>query len=166
MFSVRPNILSEELASRDNWREETRQATLSCSRTQTKNVKNNGDQLKLTLLAAYLFTTSFVAGSVDACDEDELEDAAEDKDHAGEHPDVKEGDVGDPGHALPDCAEHGGEGEEGGHPHPNPARHWLRGDEYRQPAQDDEHSAGDVGLDDVVANLPGQVKLQQEWWLR
>ena len=34
--------------------------------------------------------------------DDELKDAAEDKDHAEEHPDVKERDVGDPGDTLPD----------------------------------------------------------------
>ena len=37
--------------------------------------------------------------------DDELKDAAEDKDHAEEHPDVKEGDVGDPGDTLPDLTE-------------------------------------------------------------
>ena len=71
----------------------------------------------------HLLSISLVTSSVEAGHEYELEDAAEHKDHRGQHPDVKEGDVGDPGHALSDCAEHGGEGEEGGHPHPDPARH-------------------------------------------
>ena len=34
-------------------------------------------------------------------DDDELEDAGEDEDHAGEHPDVEEGDIGDTRHILP-----------------------------------------------------------------
>ena len=34
-------------------------------------------------------------------DDDELKHAAVDKDEAGHHPDVKEGDVGDPRHVLP-----------------------------------------------------------------
>ena len=42
-----------------------------------------------------------VARLVEAGHNDELEDAAEDEDHAGQHPDVQEGDVGHPGHALP-----------------------------------------------------------------
>ena len=34
------------------------------------------------------------------CDDDELENAGEDEDHADEHPDVEEGDVGDSGYIL------------------------------------------------------------------
>ena len=35
-------------------------------------------------------------------DNDELQDAGEDEDHAGEHPDVQVGDVADAGHILAD----------------------------------------------------------------
>ena len=34
------------------------------------------------------------------CDDDELKNAGEDEDHADEHPDVEEGDVGDSGYIL------------------------------------------------------------------
>ena len=91
---------------------------------------------KLSALSPHLFPAPLVARPVDARDEDELEDAAEHEDHAGQHPDVEEGDVGDPGHALSDGAEHGREGEQGGHSHANSSRHGLGGDEHRQPTKD------------------------------
>ena len=71
----------------------------------------------------HLFSAPLVASSVDAGDKDELQDAAEHEYHACQHPDVEEGDVGDPGDALSDGAEHGCEGEQGGHAHANPPRH-------------------------------------------
>ena len=50
---------------------------------------------------SYPLSIPLVANLVEAGHDDELKDAAEDEDHAGQHPDVQEGDVGDPGHALP-----------------------------------------------------------------
>ena len=44
--------------------------------------------------------------------------------------------------------------------HAHPARDGLRGDEERHPAQHHEDGGGNVGLDDVVANLSGQVELE------
>ena len=111
---------------------------------------------------SHLLSISLLSYSVEASHEDKLKNAAEHKDHGGQHPDVKEGDVGDPGDALPDCREHGGEGEQGGHPHPHPPGHGLRGDEEREPGQHHEHRAGDVGLHHVVADLASQVELRIE----
>ena len=51
----------------------------------------------------HLLSISLVTSSVEAGHEYELEDAGEHKDHRGQHPDVEEGDVGDPGDALSDC---------------------------------------------------------------
>ena len=48
-------------------------------------------------------------------DDNELHDAGEDEDHAGQHPDVKVGDVGDPGNILSDSAEHCRQGQKGRH---------------------------------------------------
>ena len=67
----------------------------------------------------HLLSTSLLSYSVEAGHEYKLKNAAEHKDHGGQHPDVEEGDVGDAGDALPDGGEHGGEGEQGRHPHPH-----------------------------------------------
>ena len=49
----------------------------------------------------YPFSQGFFARTNVDSDDDELENAWEDEDHAGEHPYVKEGDIGDPRHILP-----------------------------------------------------------------
>ena len=46
------------------------------------------------VIVFHLFPAPLVASSIDAGDKDELEDAAEHEYHAGQHPDVEEGDVG------------------------------------------------------------------------
>lgn len=107
----------------------------------------------------HLLSISLLSYSVEAGHENKLKNAAEHKDHGGQHPDVEEGDVGDAGDALPDGGEHGGEGEQGGHPHPHAARHRLGRDEEGEPGQHHEHRAGDVGLHHVVADLASQVEL-------
>ena len=129
------------------------------SRTETEGVNINDVCLR-SHCVCHLLSISLVTSSVEAGHEYELEDAAEHKDHRGQHPDVEEGDVGDPGDALSDRGEHGGEREERGHPHPHPARHRLRGYEEREPGEHHEHRAGDVGLHHVVANLASQVQLR------
>ena len=48
----------------------------------------------------YLFSQHFLARTDVDRDDDELEDAGEDEDHADEHPDVQEGDIGHPGYIL------------------------------------------------------------------
>ena len=48
----------------------------------------------------YLFSQHFLARTDVDRDDDELEDAGKDEDHADEHPDVQEGDIGDPGYIL------------------------------------------------------------------
>ena len=50
----------------------------------------------------YPVSISLPASPDEDSGDDELKDATEDKDHAEEHPDVKEGDIGDPGDTLPD----------------------------------------------------------------
>ena len=57
--------------------------------------------MSCSFLFIYPLSIPLVANLVEAGDDDELKDAAEDEDHAGQHPDVQEGDVGHPGHALP-----------------------------------------------------------------
>ena len=52
---------------------------------------------------SHLLSISLLSYSVEAGHEDKLKNAAEHKDHGGQHPDVEEGDVGDPGDALSDC---------------------------------------------------------------
>merc|ERR1719222_1286825 len=46
------------------------------------------------------FPSVLLARSNMSCDDNELEDAREDKDHTHQHPDVKERNVGDPGNIL------------------------------------------------------------------
>ena len=41
-----------------------------------------------------------------------------------------------------------------------PSRHGLRGDEKREPGNDDEDGGGDVRLHHVVGKLAGQVELE------
>ena len=41
-----------------------------------------------------------------------------------------------------------------------PSRHRLRGDEKREPGNDDEDGGGDVRLHHVVGKLAGQVELE------
>ena len=53
-------------------------------------------------LLTYFVSLTFLSTPDEDCDNDELKDAAEDKQHADEHPDVQEGDVGNPRHVLPD----------------------------------------------------------------
>ena len=50
--------------------------------------------------AFYPFSQGLFAGTNVDCDDDELKNAGEDEDHADEHPDVEEGDVGDSGYIL------------------------------------------------------------------
>ena len=110
----------------------------------------------------HLLSTSLLSYSVEAGHEYKLKNAAEHKDHGGQHPDVEEGDVGDAGDALPHGGEHGGEGQQGGHPHPHPAGHRLGGNEEGEPGQHHEHRAGDVGLHHVITDLASQVELRME----
>ena len=51
----------------------------------------------------------------ESCHHYKLHDAGEDEDHAGQHPDVKVGDVGDPGHILSHSAEHCCQRQQGRH---------------------------------------------------
>ena len=48
----------------------------------------------------YLFSQHFLARTDVDRDDDELKDAGKDEDHAHEHPDVQEGDIGHPGYIL------------------------------------------------------------------
>ena len=41
-----------------------------------------------------------------------------------------------------------------------PSRHGLRGDEKREPGNDDEDGGADIGLHHVVGKLAGQVELE------
>ena len=50
----------------------------------------------------YFVPLTFLSTSEEDCANDELKDAAEDKQHVVENPDVQEGDVGHLGHSLPD----------------------------------------------------------------
>ena len=52
-------------------------------------------------LLTYFVPLTFLSTPEEDCGNDELKDAAEDKQHADEHPDVQEGYVGHPGHILP-----------------------------------------------------------------
>ena len=52
------------------------------------------------------FTVFLLTELRESCDHYELHDAGEDEDHAGQHPDVEVGDVGDPGNILSYSAEH------------------------------------------------------------
>ena len=85
---------------------------------------------------SHLLSISLLSYSVEAGHEDKLKNATEHKDHGGQHPDVEEGDVGDPGDALSDRGEHGGEGEQGGHPHRHPAWNVVKRYEEREPPDD------------------------------
>lgn len=49
-----------------------------------------------------LLSLSFSPRPEKDCHDDELEDATEDEEHADEHPDVQEGDVGNTRNILPD----------------------------------------------------------------
>ena len=53
-------------------------------------------------MLTYFVSLTFLSTPDEDCGNDELKDAAEDKQHADEHPDVQEGDVGHPGHILSD----------------------------------------------------------------
>ena len=53
-------------------------------------------------LLTYFVSMTFLSTPDEDCGNDELKDAAEDKQHADEHPDVLEGDVGHHGHVLSD----------------------------------------------------------------
>ena len=48
----------------------------------------------------YLFSQHFLARTDVDSDDDELKDAGKDEDHADEHPDIQEGNIGDPGYIL------------------------------------------------------------------
>ena len=61
----------------------------------------------------------FVSHSQHPGDHSELQDTGEDKENAGDHPQVQEGDVGDPWYLLADGTKHGCQCQDGGHPHPN-----------------------------------------------
>ena len=56
----------------------------------------------------------------------------------------------------PDGAKHGRECEERGHGHGDPAGDGLRGEEEGEPGDDDEQPRGQVGLEQVVADLAPQ----------
>ena len=90
--------------------------TVGWEGSQITCLKNSLDICSvLKITQTHPFTVFLLTELCESCDHDELHDAGEDEHHAGQHPDVKVGDVGDLGDILSHGAEHCCQRQQGRH---------------------------------------------------